>query len=641
MKQIMKRLFTIGLVATILISSFFVTVFADSDEEKTPSGIAIGSLESTIDTFMKEQIGTSAPGTSIAVVKDDKIIFSKGYGYADVESKIPVTKDTVLEYGSISKLFVWTSVMQLVEAGKLDLDTDIRTYLPKEFNARWKTNYPITMRNIMNHSSGFGEYAFDLIETSAPKKEISLVDAILSAHPKQYYKPGTASVYSNYATALAGYVVECVSGEEFYAYQKAHIFDVLGMNDTAGEKTWKDNPSILENKAQGYTKDGNGGFANTGWSYISLYPAGSINGTAEDLARFSMALMPSEGETSELFTKADTLSTMLSPSYSSSARGTAHGFFEFDSATGEAFGHGGNTASFSAQFVFVPEESFGLVVLTNAAGELNITAGLQDLLIGNNMENVKPASGELPDVSKFERNYVSMRRPEGTASEFLSYLSYLSVKATKTNEIEVQLSGFSGTYIQTAPYTFELTDSSLPLFNIFFSKLIFKTNDDQIPVGISFGKGMDYSSLPKNRTVPLLIGSAITLIVSLLYFLVMPIAILIGIIKRKKRGIERRKRLFPARASLTFAGTALTINTIMFILLLVSNQFVRYNEILPLVMINYLLSIISLVILIFGITKWRKESSRSAKVWFILTAILVIALICLLASWNLFTFWIG
>lgn len=106
---------------------------------------------------MKKYIGTAIPGAAVSIVKDGKIVFSKGYGYANIEKQTSMsTETTYMEAGSVSKLFTWTAVMQLVEQGKLDLNTDIRTYLPDGF-LKPSFDKPITLKSLMSHTAGFEE----------------------------------------------------------------------------------------------------------------------------------------------------------------------------------------------------------------------------------------------------------------------------------------------------------------------------------------------------------------------------------------------------------------------------------------------------------------------------------------------------
>src|SRR6267142_5844464 len=183
---------------------------------KTPELTAI-DLETFLDGFMPLQLERAdIAGAVVAVVKDDRLLFAKGYGYSDYEKKVPVSpENTLFRPGSISKLFTWTSVMQLVEQGKLDLDRDVNDYL--DFKIPVAFEKPITLRNLMTHTPGLEETIKDLFVGS--EKEMRPIAQYLPAHlPKQIYPPGTIPAYSNYATTLAAYVVQRVSGEPFEDY---------------------------------------------------------------------------------------------------------------------------------------------------------------------------------------------------------------------------------------------------------------------------------------------------------------------------------------------------------------------------------------------------------------------------------------
>ena len=637
MKKILSHVIALTLLCTLLLSAFAAPVFAAPAEETTPTGIKLDELETKIDLFMEEHIGVASPGAAVAVIKNGEVAFSGTYGLSDIENNTPVTADTVFEYGSISKLFVWVSAMQLVEQGRLDLDTDIRTYLPDDFNQKWKTNYPITMRQIMNHSAGYGEYPFDLI-LSERTEETSLEEALLSAHPAQFFEPGSASAYSNYATALAGYVVECIAGQEFYRYQKENIFDKIGMNTAAGHPYWEDNIGILEDKAQGYTKDKKGNFNNFGWSYIGLYPAGSINGTLNDLTKFTIALMP-DGTASPLFQNQETLNTMLTPSYSEDSSGTAHGFFELDSATAPAFAHGGNTIAFSALLLFVPEEQFGLVMLTNTSNETDILYGLSNLLIGNKPLEQPDSGQEMPDAHDLAGNYVPMRRYEKTLMEFSNYLSVANVQAIDNNTLRLNMSTISGEYVQTAPYVFEATENSDPIIRSVLSKLTFKM-ENGVPVQIMVGKGMDLSAFPSHRSPVNLILSIIILAVSVLFFLITPIVLIISAVRRKKKNVVISRKFSRIRTGLTLCGTALLINNAVLILSVMSNPFIRYSQVFIFGIINYLIAAASVAALILGIINFRKQTTRAQKTWFVITGIVLILFTLLLVNWNVFILYI-
>src|SRR5689334_2604491 len=161
-------------------------------------------VEAFLDGIVPLQLGLSnIAGATVSVVKDGKLLFAKGYGYADVQKKKAVSpQDTLFRPGSISKLFTWTAVMQLFEQGKLDLDRDVNEYL--DFKIPDAFGKPITLKNIMTHTPGFEEQIKDLftITPGNPNR-----GDYLKAHiPARIYPPGTVPAYSNYATALAGYI---------------------------------------------------------------------------------------------------------------------------------------------------------------------------------------------------------------------------------------------------------------------------------------------------------------------------------------------------------------------------------------------------------------------------------------------------
>jgi CubicO group peptidase (beta-lactamase class C family) len=160
-------------------------------------------------------------GAVVVIVKDGQVVTQRGFGYADVAKRKPVDPATTLfRPGSTSKLYTWTAVMQLVEAGKLNLDADVNQYL--DFKIPPYQGKPITLRNIMTHTAGFEEIIKGLLTFNKPVP--SLGDVLKHRIPERIYAPGSTPAYSNYATALAGYIVERVSGMPFDDYIEKNIF---------------------------------------------------------------------------------------------------------------------------------------------------------------------------------------------------------------------------------------------------------------------------------------------------------------------------------------------------------------------------------------------------------------------------------
>ena len=208
---------------------------APSIERAGPEGPPAGAAQLTradvqawLDGFLPYALQRGdVPGAVVTVVKDGEVLFKKGYGYADLKRKKPVDPDlTLFRPGSVSKLFTWTAVMQLVEQGKLDLDKDVNTYL--DFKIPSAFGKPITLRNAMTHTPGFEEVGRNLFSDDTTKVQPN-GDWLKSWTPTRIYPPGTVPAYSNYATAMAGYIVQRVSGEPFEQYIEHHIFQPLGM----------------------------------------------------------------------------------------------------------------------------------------------------------------------------------------------------------------------------------------------------------------------------------------------------------------------------------------------------------------------------------------------------------------------------
>jgi len=625
-------------ISLVLVLSAVSPAFASNLKTKTgtsPSGLALSTLEETIDAYVGDYIGKTVPGAAVAVVKDGEIIFSKGYGFADVEAQKKVDpSSTIFEWGSITKLFTWTAAMQLAEDEKIDLDEDIRTYLPESFLESFKFTQSITMRDLMNHTGGFGDYGYDLIYDS-PEALGSLEEALLKADPDQYFEVGSASAYSNYGTALAGLVIETVSGQKYDTYLNEHFFNVLDMHGTSADRKFNVSDDMVLRKAKGYKPTGTSGYDQTIWSYVGLGPAGSINGTVEDLAQFAIALTPEDGEVSPLFDEESTLLELLTPTYMN----TANGFFEFDGQY-QSFGHGGNTAGFTGQFAIVPDQRFAVVTLTNVKGEINIACGIQELLMGKSTFEFNESEVTLPDPKKLEGKYISYRRFEGSFLEILSYMAPLTVKAKGENQITLNMSGLEADYIQTDAYVYKISSNKVPIFNIAFPELKFKVNGDEVEQ-IIVGHGFDMSPLPKSKSQPVQIMSLFIVGVSIVLALVGIGSLIVNGIKSKKElghysGIKNP--VVHIHVCSLFLIIALLNNTIVSLFTFISKSFVSYDSIRPFIVSNYVVAIGTGFLLIYTAKKWtNKTVSNKYRRLVLSTVYSLCGLLLVTIHWNFFS----
>lgn len=442
MKMNRKYYYVNKVIACVLVLAFIIMTCAEpvhaevEQMETTPSRIALSSLEETIDSYVAtNQKNTAA--VSVVAIKNGEAIVNKAYGYADLEQQRKADISTVFEWGSTSKLLVWTSVMQLVEQGKLDLDTDIQDYLPEGFLKKLEYDAPITLMNLMHHNAGWEDRLIDLWYSSE-SDIVELGEALQKFEPRQIDKPGSVVAYSNYGTALAAYIVEVQSGQPFYKYVNEHIFKPLNMKDTSIHPSQYDNLNVLKrrNEIQGYTT--NLKLIPKNRAYISLYPAAGAIGTAEDAAKFLAALMPMD-RSNLLFENNDTLDEMLSTSLYYDGTSTpriAHGFFEVEYWV-PALEHAGSTAGFTSKFVFDPESKFGFAVMTNQSNEMAYNVGLVQKVFGSSFStnSVESESGGyyLPArrvVSGFTKAYSMLSLQKYTTFDLSNFANVVERNGT-------------------------------------------------------------------------------------------------------------------------------------------------------------------------------------------------------------------
>jgi CubicO group peptidase (beta-lactamase class C family) len=332
--------------------------------ESTAHELTGTDLEAFLDGMMPSQLQREdIAGAVIAVVKDGKVIFAKGYGFSDVEKREPVTADaTLFRPGSISKLFTWTSVMQLAEQGKLDLDKDVNEYL--DFKILPAYGKPITLNNIMTHTAGFEEVGRDLFVADA--QHLYPLDQFLKNHvPDRIFPPGVIPAYSNYATALAGYIVQRVSGKPFEQYVQDNIYRPLDMQRTTFVQPLPANLQPM--MSNGYKKAS--GKAQP-FEFVEAFPAGSVSTTARDMCNFMIAHLQNGQFEGKQILKPETAKLMHSRLFGTDDRldAMAHGFYE-ESRNGERIiGHGGDTEVFHSDLHLILDKNVGFFVSFNSAG---------------------------------------------------------------------------------------------------------------------------------------------------------------------------------------------------------------------------------------------------------------------------------
>lgn len=398
-------------------------------------------LSAFLDGYVPVQIAQAdIAGAVVCVVKDGKVLFAKGYGFADVEKRTPVAADnTLFRPGSISKLFTWTSVMQLVEQGKLDLNKDVNEYI--DFKIPDAFGKPITLTNILTHTSGFEETARDLFVENESHME-SLGDYLKTHIPARIFPPGTVPAYSNYATALAGYIVQRASGKPFDQYARDNIFAPLDMSKTTFTQPLPANFAPL--MSRGYRKASD---KPKPFELVVPYPAGSVSTTARDMANFMIAHLQNGQFGDKQILKPETAKLMHAKLFGSDDRmnAMAHGFYEETRNGKRIIGHGGDTELFHSDLHLIPEENVGFFVSFNSAGDgkRSLRGPLFDAFLDRYFPYTLPPPQKIADAKvdadQIVGFYESSRRFENSFLAIANPLGDLKVSRNDDGTISIDM----------------------------------------------------------------------------------------------------------------------------------------------------------------------------------------------------------
>lgn len=340
----------------------------------------VAGLDRFIDGVLAQQIMTrEVAGAVVTVVKDGQIIINRGYGFADVDSGVAVDPARHLfRPGSVSKLLTWTALMQQVETGRVDLDADVNTYL--DFVIPPLNGEPIRVRHLFTHTPGMSDAPG--IITRDPAKLLPFRDWMKANLPRRVWPAGNEISYSNYGAALAGYIVEQVTGTDFDSYVESHLFAPLGMTATSFREPLPD--PLAANLAKGYRFEEGRFIAQPTELISAIAPAGSASSTGPDLARFMMAILNGGSLDGQRILRPESVQFLLADAAAMAPElpGMANGFFVYRSIGPRLVGHGGNTADFHAMMVLAPEHNLGFfIAMTGGASSYGARTELTDALI--------------------------------------------------------------------------------------------------------------------------------------------------------------------------------------------------------------------------------------------------------------------
>ena len=408
-------------------------------------------------------------GAVVVVVKDDQVLTQRGFGYADVARRTPIDPEiTLFRQASVSKLFTWTAVMQLVEQGKIDLDRDVNAYL--DFHIPPRDGKPVTMRNLMTHTAGF-EDAQRGLNSYNPKVIPPLGEALKRWVPQRIFAPGTTPGYSNYGAALAGYIVERVSGMPFALYMERHVFAPAGMTHSSFRQPLP--ASMRPLVASGYKLASSG--KPSAFELTSLPPAGALTASGADMGRFMIAQLDNGGALLKPATAQmmhGTTLTLLPP-----LNRMALGFYEQNINGRAVIAHAGDTITFHSNVLLFLNERVGVYISMNGAGAGGVTGVIRSHLLDGFADRYFPApqrDGRVDaatakaHVQMMLGTYNKTRRSE---SSFLKALELLGGQATVSRDasggirlsVSPGLSGQPRQWVEIAPFVWRDEASKMRL----------------------------------------------------------------------------------------------------------------------------------------------------------------------------------
>jgi CubicO group peptidase (beta-lactamase class C family) len=431
-------------------------------------------------------------GAAVAVVADGHLLFAHGYGFADLKSRRPVVADqTLFRAGSVSKLFTWTAVMQLVEQGKLDLDRDINDYL--DFKVPERYGRPITLRDVMTHSGGFEDTVTDLF-VATPSQLFPLRQYLIRHMPPIIHPPGQVVAYSNYAATLAGYIVERVSGEPFDEYIERHILGPLGMQHSSFRQPLP--PGLRPFMASGYSQASDAHAA--AFELVEAAPAGALTTNVTDLAKFMLAQLDGGSYGGARILTPATLSEMHTPQGRPlpGMNGMDLGFYDENRNGLRIIGHGGDTGVFHSDLHLLLDKGVGFVVMLNSTGNAGAAEAVRVALFRSFLDRYYPytppreATMADPgkDAARVAGFYGSSRH---TVLRILTALGQSAVTARPDGQISeselTHLSGVPKQWREVAPLTFREVGGQAHLKFIAkpSGQIGYWVSDDTIPVDIN------------------------------------------------------------------------------------------------------------------------------------------------------------
>lgn len=613
-------------------------------------------VEMYLDTIIGEKMDEyTIPNMTVSVVYGGEVILSKGYGYADYSRRKPVDPETLFRIGSTSKLFTWTAVMQLVEQGKLDLDTDVNEYLDFEIPNRLELNRgqevePITIRHLMSHTPGFEDYMSEVF-TLSEVDLLPLDQYVRKQKPARVFAPGEVSAYSNYGVSLAGYIVEVVSGRPFAQYVEENIYRPLGMTNSTFRQPVP--AELAENLSRAY-RYVDGEFLEAGFEFFSE-PAGSMSSSAMDMAKFMLAYLQGGQLEEGRILEEETVRRMFAGQYTQhpALDGMAHGFFKATFNGRDTFHHPGGTMLYDTGLLLIPDEQVGFFISHSGGNflvNIEIFQAFMDRYLPTEGTGTppEPTAGMAERAREFTGEYYQNRRSFTTIDALLSLImGQVRVETDSDGYLLISYMGEINRFVEVEPGVYaNITEGGSQDFGGVFRTIVFGTDTLGKTMLMTDGP-MSYSRAAwyetSGLTLLLLLSSALFITVSLLYWGVKALV-------RKIRGSAaqnaavrdgsvwaKRAATLLGMLTLIFFGGFLAGNGVDPVYGLPTTAFTNPSALSVLIdaTVPYAIVLLALTVFAFAVAAWGKGYWKLAgRIHFTMFSMLSVVLSWIFYFWN-------
>jgi CubicO group peptidase (beta-lactamase class C family) len=443
----------------------FIVVFLISGQESIAQNDEIfdevEKVEQQIDNIFSEYNDVNKPGASIAVVKNGKIVFKKGYGSANLEYSIPTTPSTIFHIASVSKQFTVFSILLLEDQGKLTLDDDIREYIPEVPNF----GNTITLRHLASHTSGLRDQ-FNLLEMAGWRlDDVITMEHILKLVVNQKelnFEPGEQYMYCNTGFTLLAEVVSRVSGKSFAEFTASRIFEPLEMSNTL---FYDDHEIIVKNRSYSYHSDSTG-YKKSVLSYANVGATGLFT-TVEDLSLWVMNFSSPKAGNADLIKQMNTLATLNN----GKTFGGAYGQFVSQYKGLNQIRHGGADAGYRSYLRRFPDQKLSVIVLSNyaSASASDLSLRVANLFLKDQMVLTKPDSKNNEETFRKLKD----KELEGFASNYWNDAGSYSIKIYVKNDTLMYFRG-EGNESPLVP----TSNKTFRMLNVKASKVKFECEDN-------------------------------------------------------------------------------------------------------------------------------------------------------------------